>query len=81
MIVLILQRTAVKYLLKVKFLFFRMAVLGYKKPLTNSDMWELSEPNQSEHLQSIFNKYWIPLVDYMKRYVPHDELIFCCCCF
>ncbi|XP_054717541.1 multidrug resistance-associated protein 1-like [Uloborus diversus] len=42
-----------------------MAILGYKKPLAGSDMWELSEPNRSDYLLSVFNKYWQPLLNKM----------------
>ncbi|GIY40685.1 multidrug resistance-associated protein 1 [Caerostris darwini] len=40
-----------------------MAFLGYKKPLSAEDMWELGDENKSETLQAEFDKYWRPLVN------------------
>ncbi|KAG8191790.1 hypothetical protein JTE90_026825 [Oedothorax gibbosus] len=40
-----------------------MAILGYKKPLTATDMWELREEDTSESLQAEFGKHWLPLVE------------------
>ncbi|GIZ02574.1 multidrug resistance-associated protein 1, partial [Caerostris extrusa] len=40
-----------------------MAFLGYKKPLSAEDMWELGDENKSETLQAQFDKYWRPLVN------------------
>ncbi|GFR29928.1 multidrug resistance-associated protein 1 [Trichonephila clavata] len=64
-----------------------MAVLGYRKPLSGEDMWELRDDNKSESLQAQFDKYWLPVakkinshqnkvkVSYSRRYseMPADD--------
>ncbi|XP_071043193.1 multidrug resistance-associated protein 1 isoform X2 [Parasteatoda tepidariorum] len=45
------------------FWFNPMAALGYRKPLTADDMWDLPEENTSKYLQAEFDKYWLPLVN------------------
>ena len=38
--------------------FFSLMVTGFKRPLTESDLWELQSTHRVEKLQQRFEKYW-----------------------
>jgi len=42
--------------------FTSMAILGWKKPLTINDLWEVRDGDRSYTIFNLFNKYWLSML-------------------
>ena len=51
------------YLVFFFFYFFRLMILGYKKDLVESDIWDLNPREKSSTLVPPFEKYWFEEVE------------------
>lgn len=44
-----------------------LVLLGYKKPLEQTDLWDLSPDNSSHAIVPIFEKHWLKSVEKSKK--------------
>jgi hypothetical protein len=42
--------------------FTSMAILGWRKPLTINDLWEVRDGDRSYTIFTLFNKYWLSML-------------------